>query len=124
MENENLKEETKEIIENELENSNREILGTNEIKEEQEQQEENTEKSKGMIFFKRILSGIIDQGISIAIALILLLVFNTVLKLIGFYVVDREPIFFIIYVITNILYTPICNSSKLEKTIGLKINFK
>jgi len=102
----------------ESKNSNKEILGDN------VEENEKVEDGKNLVFLKRVLSGIIDQVISIAIALVLLLVFNLVLKIFGFYIVEREPIFAIIYVITNILYTPICNSSKLGKTIGLKINFK
>lgn len=102
----------------ESKNSNKEILG------DDVEENKKVEDGKNLVFLKRVLSGIIDQVISIAIALVLLLVFNLVLKIFGFYIVEREPIFAIIYVITNILYTPICNSSKLGKTIGLKINFK
>lgn len=118
MENENLKEKKLETIEeNEetIKNSNEEILVDN---------KEKVEEGKTLIFLKRLLAGIIDQVIAIAIAIILFLLFNAVLKVFGLYFVEREQIFFILYVITNILYMPICKSSKLKKTIGLKINFK
>lgn len=119
--NEEIK-ESKEKISQEsvtVENSNMEILGDREAEEV-----EVKEVGNGIIFFKRVLSGIIDQIIVIVISLILLLVFNFILKLFGFYIAEREPMFFILYVITNILYGPICKLSKLNTTIGTKINFK
>lgn len=114
--------ESKEEIRQEsktVENSNTEILGSEKTKEV-----EVREDSTKLIFLKRVLSGVIDQIILIAISLILLLVFNGILKLFGFYIAEREPMFFILYVIANILYGPICKLSKLNTTIGTKINFK
>lgn len=102
-----------------VENSNVEILGNKKAKEV-----EVKEDSTKLIFFKRVLSGVIDQIILIALSLILLLVLNGILKLFGFYIAEREPMFFILYVISNILYGPICKLSKLNTTIGTKINFK
>lgn len=119
--NEEIKEAKEKISQESItvENSNTEILGNEKTKEVKVE-----EDSTKLIFFKRVLSGVIDQIILIALSLILLLVFNGILKLVGFYIAEREPMFFILYVITNILYGPICKLSKLNTTIGTKINFK
>lgn len=75
-------------------------------------------------FIKRVLATTIDQIISLTLALGLLLLFDGILKLVGFYIASRQPMFLIMYVIANILYTPICESTKLKGTIGKKIILK
>lgn len=82
------------------------------------------EDSKALKFFKRILAGVVDQIISIAVALLLLIVTDLLLKLFGFYIAEREPMFLIMYVIVNIIYGPICVSTKLKDTIGRKTVLK
>ena len=82
------------------------------------------EDSKSSIFLKKILSAIVDQIISIAISLILLIVIDFILRIFGLYIAEREPMFLIMYIIVNILYAPICTSIKLKDTIGRKIILK
>ena len=82
------------------------------------------EDSKALKFLKRILAGVVDQIISIAVALLLLIVTDLLLKLFGFYIAEREPMFLIMYVIVNIIYGPICVSTKLKDTIGRKTVLK
>ncbi|MFU7517042.1 hypothetical protein [Clostridium sp. HCS.1] len=94
------------------------------VNEEVSEEKEIKEDSKGLIFFKRLLAGAIDQIISIALALVLLIVFDLLLKLFGFYIAEREPMFLIMYVIVNIIYGPICASTKLKDTIGRKTVLK
>lgn len=86
--------------------------------------ENNKEDGKGIKFLKKVLSGIIDQIISIAISLILLIVFDLLLKAVGLYIAEREPMFLIMYIIVNIFYGPICTSTKLKETIGKKVILK
>lgn len=86
--------------------------------------EDKKEEGKGMKFLKKVLSGIIDQIISIAISLILLIVFDFLLKVVGLYIAEREPMFLIMYIIVNIFYTPICTSTNLKETIGKKVILK
>ena len=86
--------------------------------------ENNKEDGKGIKFLKKVLSGIIDQIISIAISLILLIVFDLLLKAVGLYIAEREPMFLIMYIIVNIFYAPICTSTKLKETIGKKVILK
>lgn len=92
--------------------------------DEVDNEENNKEEGKGVNFFKKVLAGIIDQIISIALSLVLLIVFDLVLKLFGFYIAEREPMFLIMYIIVNIFYAPICTSIKLKETIGRKIILK
>lgn len=89
-----------------------------------ESKSEDKEEGKGMKFLKKVLSGIIDQIISIAISLILLIVFDLILKVVGLYIAEREPMFLIMYIIVNIFYAPICTSTKLKETIGKKVIIK
>lgn len=113
----NTKETVEEILEEDVISSSEEIL-----KGDSSLLGEDTEKndSKIMKFIKRALASAIDQIIVIAISFLLLVVFDFALRALGFYVTQRQPIFFIIYVLVNIVYEAICSSTKLKKTIGNK----
>ncbi|MBS5307341.1 MAG: RDD family protein [Clostridium sp.] len=82
------------------------------------------EDGKAVKFIKRLLAATIDQIVAIAFALLLLLIFDFLLKFVGFYIAQRQPMFLVIYVITNILYSTICESTKLGRTIGKKTMLK
>ena len=86
--------------------------------------EEVQEDSKTIKFLKRILASVADQIIAIALSLASIVLFDLILRLFGLYIADRQPMFLIIYVIVNILYSPICESTKLGKTIGKKVILK
>lgn len=117
----NTKETVEEILEEDVISSSEEIL-----KGDSSLLGEDTEKndSKIMKFIKRALASAIDQIIVIAISFLLLVVFDFALRALGFYVTQRQPIFFIIYVLVNIVYEAICSSTKLKKTIGKKTILK
>ena len=93
-------------------------------KELNNEEEKVIQDSKVINFLKKILSGVIDQIISIALSLLLIIVLDLLLKLFGLYIAQREPMFLIMYVIVNIIYGPICASTKLKDTIGRKIMLK
>ena len=86
--------------------------------------EEVQEDSKIVKFLKRILASVADQIIAVALSLVSIILFDLILRLFGLYIADRQPMFLIIYVIVNILYSPICESTKLGKTIGKKVILK
>ncbi|WP_291648787.1 RDD family protein [Clostridium sp.] len=122
-----------EIINNEELNKNLEDNNTNEnydnkdskvIEEYNDINEEVKEDGKSVKFIKRLLAATIDQIVAIALALLLLLVFDLILRFVGLYIAERQPMFLIIYVITNILYSTICESTKLGRTIGKKTMLK
>ena len=125
--NEKTAEEIKEKIEDVKENIEEVI---EEVKGNSEEVRDNSEEvivkkeGKGLKFFKKILGGIIDQIISIALALLLLIVTDLLLKLFGLDIAQREPMFLIMYIIVNIVYAPICTSTKLNDTIGRKTVLK
>ena len=111
------KEAIEEILEEDVISSSEEILvGDSSLLEEEARKSD----SKIMKFVKRVLASVIDQIIVIARALLLLVIFDFALRAVGFYVSERQPIFFIIYVLVNIVYEAICSSTKLKKTIGKK----
>lgn len=94
------------------------------VTEEEYSEEKVKKESKAVNFLKNVLAGTIDQIISIALSLLLLIVVDLLLKLFGFYIAEREPMFLIMYVIVNIIYGPICTSTKLKDTIGRKTVLK
>ena len=108
--------ENEEVVENTEEGIDEEKKG---LLEGFEDENEIVKSKTG--FFKDVLSGIIDQILAIAISLLLLVAFDAIIKLIGFYVAEREPMFLIMYIITNVLYRPILKASKLKETIGGKL---
>ena len=87
------------------------------------QEEENLEEieMKSNYFIKELLVGMIDQIIVSSVALITLLLLNLVLKVFGYHIVEKQPMFLIIYVIINIIYPPICKKVRLKETVGRKV---
>lgn len=106
------------------EEATKEVMEENMVIEEVIEETKREEDSKELRLFKRILAGVIDQIISISVALLLLIVTDLILKIFGFYIASREPMFLIMYVIVNIIYGPICASTKLKDTIGRKTMLK
>lgn len=72
-------------------------------------------------FIKELLVGTIDQIIVSSVSLITLLLLNLVLKVFGYHIVEKQPMFLIIYVIINIIYPPICKKVRLKETVGRKV---
>lgn len=72
-------------------------------------------------FIKELLVGTIDQIIISSVSLITLLLLNLVLKVFGYHIVEKQPMFLIIYVIINIIYPPICKKVRLKETVGRKV---
>lgn len=87
------------------------------------QEEENLEEIEieSNYFIKELLVGMIDQIIVSAVSLITLLLLNLVLKVFGYHIVEKQPMFLIIYVIINIIYQPICKKIRLKETVGRKV---
>lgn len=83
--------------------------------------EEIQEVKKESTFIKEILVGIIDQMVSMVSALAILLVFNLILKIFGYYVAEKEPMFLIMYVLVNVVYSPVCKKFKFKSTVGQKL---
>ena len=125
--------DNKELNNEEMVNEHKEevVEATNDLETEVSLEEvagemftETKEDSKAMKFLKKALAGLVDQIIGIAVALVLLIVFDFILKLVGFYIAEREPMFLIMYVIFNIFYRPICSLTKLKDTIGTRTIIK
>lgn len=78
-------------------------------------------KTKKVGFINRVIQGVIDQILNILVALLILLAVDGILHLMGLYIAQRISMFFIIYVITNILYEPILEKTKLKTTVGKRL---
>lgn len=116
------------MLNKDIENNDddKELTIDQEMTDEEVDMETTVEKVEGVVegvqkkagFFPRLIAGFIDQTLLIALALGLLFLFDAILRLIGYYVVDRASIFFIIYVIVNVIYPSITESTKLDGTLG------
>ena len=99
-------------------------------KEEIENIEENNQESivdidkedgKAMKFFKNILSGVIDQIVTVIIGLILYIIVSLIFKVAGYKIVMREEMFLIVFIISNVLYYPLVQEFLDGKTLGRKL---
>lgn len=100
-------------------------LTENEVVEIQEEIKDDNEGreitlTKGSLF-TRILSGVLDQAILIGVAALLEVVFDLILRLVGFMVVDYVPILLIIFFMVNCIYSPIMERVKDGRTFGKRI---
>lgn len=77
------------------------------------------ESTKG--FFSRLMSGVVDQCVVVGSSLIALLIIDLAVKPFGYHVVDRIPVFFILYVLANIIYPTILLGTKLRATLGNRL---
>lgn len=76
---------------------------------------------KKQSFFSKIMVEVANQCCIIVCALILLLIFDEIIKLFGYYISERVPLFFLLYLIMNICFRPILESSKFKTTVGNKL---
>ncbi|SHI47617.1 RDD family protein [Clostridium cavendishii DSM 21758] len=90
-----------------------------ETKEEVKEEVKISTEKKGILL--RLIASIIDQTIAIGLSVALLFVFNAILKIFGYEVAQRQPVFFIIFVIVNVIYSPIMESTKVKATLGRKL---
>ncbi|MGL5634035.1 MAG: hypothetical protein ACRCX8_08885 [Sarcina sp.] len=72
-------------------------------------------------FFARLLSGVVDQCIVVASSLIIVLIMDGILRLIGYYIEERISIFFLVYVLANIIYPTIMQGTRFRTTFGNKL---
>lgn len=79
------------------------------------------EKNPTKGFFSRLMSGVVDQCAVIICSLAALLIMDGVLRLMGYYVDERIPVFFIIYILANIIYPTIMQGTKLRMTLGNRL---
>lgn len=94
------------------------------IEKEEECEEIAKEEGKLTHIFKAILSGVLDQIIALAMALILFVIFDLILGLIGYEIAMREEMFLIVYIISNVLYYTISQEILKGKTVGKKLILK
>lgn len=94
---------------------------TEEIVDREEKVDHETDKPYKAGFFVRLVGNIMDQTIALAFAMILYFVFEKVLPLLGYEVIDKVGIFLIMYIVANVLCITIIESTKLGTSVGKKI---
>lgn len=79
------------------------------------------EQIKENTLLKKVFSSILDQSLIIALSSITLIVFDFLIKFVGYIVVMPLGVLLIIYFIINSLYVPILKNTKFKKTLGEKV---
>ena len=83
----------------------------------------NDETKTGKVtFFDSIQASIIDQIVIGGASFIFLMIFDFIMKLVNLRVVDKMGIYVIIYIIVNIIYSPIMEKTKMNNTVGRKVS--
>ena len=84
------------------------------------------EKSESKIVYgiKLLLSGVIDQIAAMAGAFILFLLLTLILKVVGYKIVEKQEMFLIVFIISNVLYYPLVQEFLKGKTFGRKLVLK
>ncbi|MBU3221081.1 hypothetical protein [Clostridium algidicarnis] len=79
-------------------------------------------KTGEVTFFDSIQASIIDQIVIGGASFIFLMIFDFIMKLVNLRVVDKMGIYVIIYIIVNIIYSPIMEKTKMNNTVGRKVS--
>ncbi|AOR22697.1 RDD family protein [Clostridium taeniosporum] len=90
------------------------------LTEEKKEDNSNVEKNKPSLL-KRIFAGVIDQVVTLAISGLLLIVFDFIIKFIGYMVAMPLGILIIFYFIINVIYISLMDSTKSGQSIGKRI---
>ncbi|GFZ31128.1 hypothetical protein CSC2_16540 [Clostridium zeae] len=98
---------------------------TEDIVVREEKADEKPQKADKANFFVRLIGNLMDQTIVLAVAVVLYFIFSKGLPLAGYMIIEdtasKLGIFFIMYVISNVLLTSIIESTKLGTTFGKKL---
>jgi hypothetical protein len=111
--------EEKEILEEQVINE--------EAVEERISETEETEEIQGGVvepkvsFIKNLSAIIVDEVVIGIISIILLYIFDALLKLGGYSISQKSSMLFLIFVVVSILYTSIMETAKAGKTVGKKL---
>ncbi|GAA0077343.1 hypothetical protein UT300005_17210 [Clostridium sp. CTA-5] len=90
-----------------------------EVKLNKQQDEENNNKEAS--FFVKMLSNVIDQLVVLAMSGIVLVIFQFILKFIGYNILMPLGFLLIFYYIVNVLYSSIIGNTKGKKSIGQRV---
>lgn len=82
--------------------------------------EKDTESNENPSMFKILFASLLDQAILLGVSALILLVFDLVIGLFGYFVKLPTPVLLIIYGIVNVLYHPLIEK-KGKKSIGKRI---
>lgn len=116
-------EEVIEILDNANED---EVLESQEVIFDEEEQViakeelEIKEGSKKSSFGMKLLASLLDQLFCAGTSVIILFVISVIIRMVGyrFVLIGNYSMFIIIYIIMNILYVPILESTKMKNTFG------
>lgn len=81
----------------------------------------NNESTGEKGFFSRLMSAVLDQCIVVACSFASLLIIDGCSRLFGYYITERVEVFFIVYVLTNIIYPTIMQGTRFKTTFGNRL---
>ena len=85
--------------------------------------ESSKKDDESISFMELLVANFADVTAISALTFILLFLTELILGLIGYIVKDKLSIYLIIFIITSIIYAPVCAKTKLRATIGQKLFF-
>lgn len=85
-----------------------------------DKKEEINEVDSKPSFLKKLFASVLDQAVILGISAIILLIFDLVIGLLGYMIVEPTSILLIFYVIVNVFYLPLFER-KNKRTIGKRI---
>lgn len=118
--NEDISNTDEDKAEDEINNDNNETIESSEINQVINE-EDNEKEQRHIPFLKNILANILDQFIILAFSAVSMLLFDFIIRIIGYMVAMPAQVLLTIYFIVNCIYGPIMKKTKLRKTIAKKI---
>lgn len=89
------------------------------FKEEEKGEDVNDKKPTKGGFLLKLIASILDETLIVAVSFALLYLFDAIIKLTaGLFVAQKQPVFFIIVIVANIIYAPIIEATKVKTTVG------
>lgn len=91
------------------------------VNDEQETEVKSETKKSRVSFLKSFSAVIVDEVIIGIISVIVLYIFDALLKLGGYFVAQRVGMLLLIFVVVSVLYTSIMEAGKQGKTVGKRL---
>lgn len=82
---------------------------------------DNEQENNSSVFMKSLSARVLDEIIIGIISVILLYIFDAILRLFEYNISEKISMLFIIFVIVSIIYASVLESGKSGKTVGKKL---
>ncbi|WP_040210775.1 hypothetical protein [Clostridium polynesiense] len=90
------------------------------VQEKESLKQEENQNSK-ITFGELFIANFVDIMTISALSFIVLFLFQLIIRFVGYRVADKITVYLIMFIGVSILYSPICNKTKLGTTLGNKL---